>query len=71
MSLPALQSPVWQKLASGSLARLRTQNLGIQLMAKRLQGSNASMTAKAAEIHAFFSKWERVLQAEIQQFTTV
>lgn len=67
MSIPPLQSPVWHKLAGGALSRLTTQHLGIQLMAKRLERSDAAPTAKAMEIHAFFAKWERVLGAEIQQ----
>lgn len=71
MSLPAHQSPVWHRLAGGALSRLRTQNLGVQLMAKRLERSDAGMPAKAAEIHAFFVKWERVLGSEIQQLASV
>ena len=71
MSLPARQSPVWHRLAGGALPRLRTQNLGVQLMAKRLERSDASTPEKAAEIHAFFVKWERVLGSEIQQLASV
>lgn len=61
--------PCWQKLASGSLSRLKTAHLGTQLMAKRIERSADPTAVKAAEIHAFFSKWERVLAAEIQQLT--
>jgi len=61
--------PCWQKLASGSLSRLKTAHLGTQLMTKRIERSTDPTAVKAAEIHAFFSKWERVLTAEIQQLT--
>ena len=71
MSLPAVQSPVWQRLASGALARIRTENLALQLMAKRLERSPATPAQKAAEVHAYFTKWERVLQQEIQQFASL
>ena len=71
MSLPALQNPVWHRLAGGALPRVRTQNLGVQLMTKRLERSADSTATKAAEIHAFFAKWERVLQSEIQQLATL
>lgn len=70
MSLPSPQHPVWQKLATGALSKVKTQNLGIQLMTKRLERSNTPLPAKVAEIHSFFAKWERVLQAEIQQIAT-
>lgn len=71
MSLPPPQNPVWQKLAGGALSRLRTQNLSVQLMTKRLDRTNATAAEKAAEIHAFFVKWERVLGSEIQQLAAL
>jgi hypothetical protein len=71
MAVPTPQSPVWQRLATGALPRLRTQNMGIQLMAKRMERTHASPADKAAEIHGFFAKWERVLQAEIQQLASL
>jgi hypothetical protein len=71
MSLPPLQHPVWQRLASGALPRLKTQHLGIQLMTKRLERSDIPPAAKASEIHAFFAKWERVLQNEVQQLSAL
>lgn len=61
--------PCWHKLASGSLSRLKTEHLGTQLMTKRIERSTDPTAVKAAEIHAFFSKWERVLAAEIQQLS--
>jgi hypothetical protein len=38
-------------------------------MTKRLERSPAPAIEKAAEIYAFFAKWERVLGAEVQQIT--
>jgi hypothetical protein len=67
MPLPTPDQPCWQKLATGGISRIRTQQLSIQLMAKRLERSTDSVTAKAAEVYAFFTKWERSLASEIQQ----
>ena len=71
MPLPNASNPVWQRLARGSLTKLKTQNLGIQLMAKRLERSPVPVNAKATEVYEFFVKWERVLHAEIQQLANV
>lgn len=71
MAVPAPQHPCWLRLAGGALSRIKTQHLGTQFMAKRLERSADPLPQKAAEIHAFFSKWERVLGQEIQQLTSV
>ncbi|MBQ0960594.1 hypothetical protein KAK06_16690 [Ideonella sp. 4Y11] len=71
MSVPAPTHPCWQRLATGGLARLKTQHLGTQLMTKRLERSNDSVTAKAAEIHAFFARWERALAPELAQINLI
>jgi hypothetical protein len=71
MPVPPANHPCWQKLASGGLSKLRTQHLGTQLMTKRLEKSPDPVPAKAAEIHAFFAKWERILPSEIAQLTTI
>jgi len=71
VSVPPSTHPCWQRLATGSLSRLKTQHLGTQLMIKRLERSNDPAAAKALEIQAFFTKWERALPAEIQQLTTL
>jgi len=67
MALPAPNDPCWKKLAEGAPARLRTEHLGTQLMTKRVERSKDSTQVKAAEILAFFAKWERILANEIQQ----
>ena len=71
MAVPAPNHPCWQRLANGGLLRLKTAHLGTQLMTKRLQRSTDPVATKAAEIHAFFAKWERALPSEVQQLTTL
>jgi len=71
MAVPPLNHPCWQRLATGGLSRIKTQHLGTQLMTKRLERSTEPAHAKAAEIHAFFAKWERSLPAEVQQLSTL
>lgn len=68
---PPISHPCWLRLANGSLSRLQTQHLGTQLMAKRMERSPAPAAAKAAEIHQFFAKWERVLVAELAQIPSL
>lgn len=67
MALPPPDHSCWQKLASGGLAKLSTQQLSLQLMGKRMERSTDAVSVKAAEVHAFFVKWERTLGNEIQQ----
>jgi hypothetical protein len=71
MPVPASNHPCWQRLAGGGLQRLKTSHLGTQLMTKRLERSTDPLAVKAAEIHAFFAKWERVLASEVQQLATL
>jgi hypothetical protein len=71
MTVPAPNHPCWQRLASGGLSRLTTQHLGTQLMAKRIERSTDPVTVKAAELHAYFVKWERALPKEVQQLATL
>jgi len=71
MAVPAPNHPCWQKLANGGMTRLKTQHLGTQLMTKRLERSTDPAAVKAAEIHAFFAKWERALVPEVQQLATL
>lgn len=71
MPVPAPNHPCWQRLANGAIANIKTQHLGTQLMAKRVQRSTDPIPVKAAELHAFFARWERALPAEVQQLTTL
>ena len=71
MILPAANHPCWQRLASGGLQKLKTQHLGTQLLIKRLERSPDPVPTKAAELHAFFTKWERILGNEVQQLATL
>jgi hypothetical protein len=71
VALPPPNHACWQKMASGGMSRLKTQQLGIQLMTKRLERSTESVSTKAAEIHAYFVKWERTLANEVTQLSTL
>lgn len=71
MSIPDKSHPCWQRLASGGLARLKTQHLGMQLMTQRLELSKSPLDEKAGEIHAFFCKWERSLGSELKQLSSI
>jgi len=71
MAVPAPNHPCWQKLASGSLANIKTEHLGTQLMAKRMARSADPVPARAAELHAYFTKWERILTNEVAQLTSL
>lgn len=71
MAVPAPSHACWQKLANGSLANLKTDHLGTQLMTKRIIRSTDPVAAKAAELHAYFTKWERILANEVAQLSTL
>lgn len=68
MAVPPPEAACWQRLATGGLARIRTDNMGIQMMAKRFERSTDPLSAKVKELHFFFSKWEGGLKNEIAQF---
>jgi hypothetical protein len=38
-------------------------------MAKRMGRSTDPLTSRAAELHAYFTKWERILANEVAQLT--
>lgn len=67
MALPNSTHPCWSRAAGGGLARIQTSNLAMQLLVKRLERSTDPAPQKASEIQAFFTKWERILSAEIDQ----
>ena len=66
-AVPPLSNPCWTRLANGGLKRLKTDHLGTQFLVKRMERSTDPTPTKAAEIHAFFVKWERILGAELAQ----
>ena len=66
-SLPPASAPCWQSLATGGMQRLQTPLLAAQLLAKRVERSNAPIATKAAEIRSLFVKYERLLADEIAQ----
>jgi len=69
MAVPPLNHPCWQKLAGGALSNIKTQHLGTQLLAKRLERSSNPIQERAIELHTFFTRWERILGNEISQLT--
>jgi|GEM_PF-1678754 len=71
MALPSKSAPCWQKLATGGLKRLRTTNLGAQMLSQRLEMSKLSPMQKADEVYDFFVKWERGLANEIAQLSSI
>jgi hypothetical protein len=71
MAVPPIHHPCWPRLATGALTQLKTQHLGTQLMAKRMERSTDPVPSKVAEMHAFFTKWERILASEVQQLATL
>ena len=70
-AVPPLSNPCWTRLANGGLSRLKTSHLGTQFLAKRLERSTDPTSVKAAEIHGFFVKWERILSAELDQIARI
>lgn len=68
--IPAQNSACWIKLAQKT-NMLKTNHLGTQLMLKRLEKSSDAPGAKAAEIYAFFAKWQNILRQEIAQIATL
>ena len=71
MALPSPTHPCWTRAASGGLARIQTSNLAMQLLAKRIERSTDPASQKAAEIQAFFTKWERILASEVDQLNRI
>ncbi len=71
MALPPKTAPCWQKLASGGMKKLRTSNLGAQMLSQRMELSKLPPAQKADEIYSFFVKWERGLANEIAQLNSL
>jgi hypothetical protein len=55
----------------GELDRLPTQQLSLVLLRKRLSTSPGTERDKAAEVRAFFEKWERIFQPEIAHISAL
>ncbi len=71
MAIPSSSHPCWSRAANGGLARIQTSNLALQLLVKRLDRSTDPAAQKASEIQAFFTKWERILGAEIDHLNRI
>lgn len=71
MTVPATSHPCWTRAASGGLARIKTNSLAMQFLAKNIERSTDPLAVKAANIQAFFAKWERTLSSEIDQLARI
>jgi hypothetical protein len=69
MSIPPLEHPCWTRLATGAVTRFETQHLSLQLLFSRLRLETYSTQKKAADVHAYFVKYERYLASEIAQLS--
>lgn len=66
--LPPPSHPCWLRLASGPVpASFQTKQLALQLLFKRLQGETTPPSTKARDVYAFFTKYEKILGAEVAQ----
>lgn len=71
MSLPPPNHPCWKRLVSGGGARLKTDQLALQLLCSRLERSDAPVDRRVSELMAFFTRFERILPREIAQLVTL
>lgn len=67
--VPDKSSPRWKELAAGKKA-LTTNNLGLQMLLKRVasktaDGNGAEIDKAAGELFDFFTKYEKILATEI------
>jgi hypothetical protein len=66
-TIPHADHRCWQRLVTGGAAGIRTSQLALQLLFKRLQGESMTPAQKAHEAYAFFVKYARILGPEISQ----
>jgi hypothetical protein len=71
MSLPPLTHGCWKRLVSGGAARLKTDQLALQLLCSRMERSDAPLDKRVGEVMAFFTRFERILGREIAQLNTL
>lgn len=71
MSLPPSTHTCWKRLVSGSAARLKTDQLALQLLCSRMERSDAPIDKRVSEVIAFFTRFERILGREIAQLNTL
>lgn len=72
MSLPPPTHPCWKRLVSGGIARLKTDQLALQLLCSRLERSaDTPIDRRSSEVVAFFTRFERILGREIAQLPTI
>jgi hypothetical protein len=71
MAIPSPNAPCWQRLASGGLSQLKTDNLATQMLIKRMELSRMPAAEKSREIYNYFVKWERGLATEVAQLSRI
>lgn len=71
MAVPAPHHPVWSRLATGGLSKVKTSQLAAQLFIKRIETSKSPTPQKAKEIFDFFAKYERIMGNELQQLSAM
>lgn len=70
--VPPSSDPAWQKLVTGE-KELRSSQLGVNMLlhSTRLRyhedPSAANVAQLVAHLHAYFAKFEKIFQAELQQ----
>jgi hypothetical protein len=69
MDLPTENAMCWKQLLSGQKPSFQTKHAALMFLLKKLQGSAEPVDQRAKALHEFFSKYERVLSAEISQLT--
>lgn len=66
MDIPPSNHPCWLKLANG-VPGFTAKQLALQLLFTRMTQDKQPAAARAATLHAFFVKYERILVPELSQ----
>jgi hypothetical protein len=67
MSIPPPDHACWSRLISGQMPQFKTRQAALMFLLKKLQGSPQALDERKRSLLDFFTKYERVLGAEIDQ----
>ncbi|MBC2607354.1 hypothetical protein [Pelagicoccus albus] len=67
--IPPQAAPCWKRFAAKGLNGFETKMLGLQLLFKRFELESLPVEKRVQQLHAFFVKYEKILQKEIAQLT--
>ncbi len=67
MTLPTADHPCWTRLVNGQLPQFQTRQAALMFLLKKLQGSRDPLDQRRRTLQDFFTKYQRVLDAEIHQ----